>query len=107
MLGITGTSPRPGTPAAEMPDQVGPQVAQARAAALRAIGRRSGEAFRRQFIGRSLPVLWETRAPDGRWSGLTDNYVRVRAACDEDLAGVVRAATMRTMERDGLGATVP
>ncbi|MBN1640700.1 MAG: tRNA (N(6)-L-threonylcarbamoyladenosine(37)-C(2))-methylthiotransferase MtaB [Anaerolineae bacterium] len=106
-LHVFAYSPRPGTPAAEMPDQVDPQIARARAAELRAIGLRSGEAFRRQFLGRSLPVLWETRAPDGRWSGLTDNYIRVYAPCDADLANTVRSATMQRLEQGSLGASVP
>jgi hypothetical protein len=38
------------------------------------------DAFRRRFIGRTLPVLWETHEPYGfglQWSGLTGNYLRV------------------------------
>ena len=95
-------SPRPGTLAADMPEQVDPQVRSRRAALLRAIGRESGRRFRRRFVGRTMPVLWETCRSDGRWSGLTDNYVRVYAHAAEDLTNTVRQTRMLGLERGGL-----
>jgi threonylcarbamoyladenosine tRNA methylthiotransferase MtaB len=99
-------SERPGTPAADMPDPVDPPVRQRRARELREIARRSGEAFRRGFVGQTLPVLWETRGPDGRWSGLTDNYMRVHADSDEDLANTLRLTRLTALEPGGLSGTV-
>jgi len=74
-------SPRPGTPAAEMPGRVAPPVAAARSRALIDLGRRLAEAYHARFVGRTLDVLCETReAGEGGalWSGLSDNYCRVR-----------------------------
>jgi threonylcarbamoyladenosine tRNA methylthiotransferase MtaB len=99
-------SPRPGTLAADMPDQVDPQVRRRRAALLRSIGRASSERFRQRFIGRTMPVLWETRRPNGTWSGLTDNYVRVYAHTKEDLANTIRLARMLDLDRGGLRGDV-
>jgi threonylcarbamoyladenosine tRNA methylthiotransferase MtaB len=75
-------SARPGTPAAEMPDQVPLAERRARAEQLKAIGRRSAAAFRHAFLGQSLPVVVERRRArgpgvEGCWTGLTDNYIRV------------------------------
>jgi len=79
-------SRRPGTAAAEMPDQVPHRIKQARAAALRAITDESGCLFRKRLLGHTLPILWEqVDRQTGEWSGLTDNYVRVFAHSELDL----------------------
>lgn len=91
-------SPRPGTPAAGMPGQVPPAVKAARAARMRQAGAATGQAFAHQFLGQTARVLWESARPgdDGPvWSGLTDNYLRVRAVHAGDLRntfGLVRLA---------------
>jgi len=44
--------------------------------------------FRRKFVGRRMPVLWESSEPAGfgvQWSGLTGNYLRVVAQTDAHL----------------------
>jgi len=99
-------SPRPGTPAAGMPDQVDPQVRKARAARLRSIGRASSRQSRMRFVGRTMPVLWETRRPDGRWSGLTDNYMRVYVDSEADLANTTCSARLLGLEKGGLRGTL-
>jgi threonylcarbamoyladenosine tRNA methylthiotransferase MtaB len=95
-------SERPGTPAAAMPDQVHPQVRRQRARALREIAQRSGEAFRRAFVGRTVPVLWEARLADGSWSGLTDNYIRVSADHAGDLRNALRPTVLSALEPGGI-----
>ena len=105
-------SPRPGTPAAEMPDQVDLEVRQQRATQIREIGQRSGESFRRQFLGCTLSVLWEMghsfdrRRQVNRWSGLTDNYIRVYTDSERDLANVLSPARLRILEADGIRGEV-
>jgi threonylcarbamoyladenosine tRNA methylthiotransferase MtaB len=95
-------SPRPGTPAATMPDQVVPKEKQQRAAQMREIGQRSAEAFQRQFLGHTLPVLWEIRRSCGRRSGLTDNYIRVFTGLDLDLANVLCPTRLVALEPGGM-----
>ena len=68
------------TAAATMPEQVEPPVAQERSNRMHELGARLEAAFRRRFLGRTLPVLWESAEPrpEGlQWSGLTGNYLRV------------------------------
>ncbi len=76
-------SPRPGTTAVSLMPQVPRETARMRNAGLRKIFRQTGRAYRGQYPGRSVRVLWETAkpGPDGAYwlSGLTDNYLRVRA----------------------------
>ncbi len=79
-------SPRAGTPAASFPGQVPAEVSAARSDAVIAVGEASSQAFRRRFLGRRMSVLWESRDPEnGLWSGLTDHYIRVWMASEEDL----------------------
>ena len=99
-------SSRPGTPAATMPDQVEPQVRHRRARDMRTIAQRSSEAFRQQLVGLTLPVLWEGRPVHGRWSGLTDNYVRVFAESSENLANTLRPAHLSALDPGGLRGKV-
>ena len=101
-LHVFSYSARPGTPAAAMPDPVALDIRQQRAAQMREIGRRSGEAFRRQFLGYTLPVLWEIRRSRGRCSGLTDNYIRVFTSPDRDLANVLCPTHLVALEPGGM-----
>jgi len=95
-------SERPGTPAATMPGQVDPQIRRRWARRIREIARRCSEAFRRQFLGHTLSVLWETQLADGRWSGLTDNYIRVYAESKEGLANALRPTRLTGLEANGM-----
>ena len=95
-------SERPGTPAATMSGQVDPRLRQERAREIAAIARRSGRAFRETLLGRATSVLWETQLGDGRWSGLTDHYVRVFARSETELANVLRLTRLSGHEADGL-----
>ncbi len=80
-------SARTGTVAARFDRQVPEAERKRRARILSALDRELGEQVRRAFLGQTRPVLWE-HAPastaDERgavvWTGLTDNYLRVRTA---------------------------
>ena len=82
-------SPRPGTRAATMPHQVEERVKRERSRRMLALGRACLRNFRRQFLGKTLMVLWE-KETGGVWPGLTDNYIRVYTKSDEDLTNQLR-----------------
>jgi threonylcarbamoyladenosine tRNA methylthiotransferase MtaB len=73
-------SERAGTEAAGMANQIPTDVKKGRMAQLLALSDELATAYHRQFVGRTMDVLWEDQEADGRWSGLTDNYLRVLAA---------------------------
>jgi threonylcarbamoyladenosine tRNA methylthiotransferase MtaB len=56
-LHVFSFSPRPGTPAADLPDQVAPHVILRRARALRALGAEKKSAFLARHVGGTLSVL--------------------------------------------------
>lgn len=76
-------SPRPGTGAARMKGQIPPEIRKERNRLLRETLRESAQAYQQTFIGRTLPVLWESVSEFGEWGwkmeGLTGNYLRVTA----------------------------
>ena len=78
-------SERMGTEAAGMADQVRPEVKKERMARLLALSNELALEYHRRFVGQTMDVLWEDREPDGRWSGLTDNYLRVLATADDNV----------------------
>ncbi len=81
-------SRRRGTPAAVMPDQVPPAVAQERSRRMHVLGAELESRFNSGLVGSSCEVLWEgaEELGDGlRWSGLTPSYVRVCTTTPPDL----------------------
>jgi threonylcarbamoyladenosine tRNA methylthiotransferase MtaB len=94
-------SARPGTIAAALPDAVVPQTKGSRVAQMLSIARQSAAAFHRRFLGRTMDVLWESAAGE-QWSGLTDNYMRVRGASDQDLHNRILPARLCALTEHGL-----
>ena len=105
-------SPRPGTAAARMSEQVPGPVKRERTAALIALGERLSLAFHGRYEGMIRPVLWETATgaePDGlRWTGYTDNYIRVAAVGPADLMRRVTLVRLGEARVEGMsGVIVP
>ncbi|MFZ5595270.1 MAG: tRNA (N6-isopentenyl adenosine(37)-C2)-methylthiotransferase MiaB [Pseudomonadota bacterium] len=80
-------SPRPGTPAASLPDDVPQAVKQARLARLQARINEQASAISRAMIGTVQHVLVERSNPDGSISGCCENNRAVHFAGDASLIG--------------------
>jgi threonylcarbamoyladenosine tRNA methylthiotransferase MtaB len=82
-------SARPGTAAARMPGQVPGPIRKERSAFLRRLLEESALDYQRRFLGKTLPVLWESvtaiESRSWRVSGLTDNYLRVHSTAADHL----------------------
>jgi len=94
-------SMRPGTAAAHFKDAVPSADVKARSLTLAALSRAKRLAFYQQYTGRPVQVLFEGTDDPGRWTGLTDNYLRVAVASGENLQNRVRTAVV-TGTMDGL-----
>ncbi len=74
-------SPRPGTGAAKMSEQVRPELRKKRNHVLHDTLEESASSYRKKFVGQTMPVLWESVSEMGEWGwqmeGLTGNYLRV------------------------------
>ncbi len=82
-------SPRRGTPAAEMPDQVPEATKHRRAAELAALGERLRREYLQSLKGRKLQALVETAAAEhpGALRGTSARYVPVELAGGRELIG--------------------
>ncbi len=69
-------SPRPKTPAAQLPDSVPMSIKRERVAILRSLSRKKRDSYWRRFLGRTLPAVVEPH--NGTYYGLTGNYLRIR-----------------------------
>ncbi len=71
-------SSRPGTPSAEMPNQVPVQLARERNRILRELIARKKRAFMESFIGREIEAITLTHFDGEYTEALTDNYLKLR-----------------------------
>ncbi len=100
-------SQRPGTSAAYYQEQVTEPEKRARMGEMLALSAESAFRFRESQLGSVRPVLWERASGSGGvWSGLTDNYLRVRAASDSPLSNRISNARLTGLEGDRVLAEV-
>jgi threonylcarbamoyladenosine tRNA methylthiotransferase MtaB len=103
-------SPRPGTAAARMLGQVHPQVRKARTAAYREAFAEAAGNYRQRFLGRELPVLWEslTRLNGQGWrlEGLSGNYLRVRATSTQPRWNLIDQVMLIRPTENGLNGEI-
>lgn len=76
-------SPRSGTPAAKMADQVPPQDKDRRAKQIQDVAQKNRDAYAQRFLGDTVSVLIEEKDASGAMTGHSPHYLRVRA--EEDL----------------------
>jgi threonylcarbamoyladenosine tRNA methylthiotransferase MtaB len=99
-------SARPGTTAAQMSGQIPLALRKIRNAALRAVLQESAQVYRKNFLGKTLPVLWEstTHCEAGGWQlkGLTGNYLRVTAFSPEARWNKMDHVCLTALVEDGM-----
>lgn len=99
-------SPRPGTPAADMENQVHPETITRRSAILRKMAAQKQDAFERALIGSEREVVIESEGGvEGKRNATTDNYATVQV--DEGLpAGTLALVKINEMVDGKLHGTV-
>lgn len=99
-------SPREGTHAATLVDPIDPRVKKTRVHRMLEVAATSQDAFHQRQLGGSLEVVWEERR-QGRWKGLSDNYVKVTLPVEEgygDLTGRLETVRVHALDRNGVVA---
>ncbi len=94
---------RPGTSAAHLDGQVEVIKKRERTGEMLELAATAVREFRLGSLGQTRPVLWEPgkgRDAGGIWSGLTDNYLRVKAQSDRDLGNVITDARLTGSDGD-------
>ena len=99
-------SPRPGTSAFHFGEQVAESDKRERMAEMLALSAGCRLRFRESQLGKVRPVLWEQSSRSGYWTGLTDNYVRVRTASEPHLGNRITGARLTGIEGDWVLAEV-
>ncbi len=103
-------SPRPGTAAARLKDQVPAQLRHERNRTYRSLFDEGAAAYRRQFVGQAAEVLWQSTTQNGEsgWQleGLTDNYIRVTAWAPAPRWNVIDQVEVTGVSPDGLSGVI-
>jgi threonylcarbamoyladenosine tRNA methylthiotransferase MtaB len=97
-------SPRPETAAARMPEQIKDKVKQERNQRMLELSQSSRRSFCEQFLGHTMPVLWEheTSPGSGIYSGLTGNYIRVFAHSEKPLSNDITPVKLVELHNQGV-----
>jgi tRNA-2-methylthio-N6-dimethylallyladenosine synthase len=100
-------SPRPGTPAATMPDQVQDSVKGERLERLQALLRAQQEVFNRACVGQTLPVLFDRAGRNPHQLVGRSPYLQpVHASASADLVGTVVPVAIDSAQPNSLGGHV-
>ena len=83
-------SKREGTPAADMPNQISDKIKTDRGKQMRQLAATLQSNFYKLQMGKTLPVLFETKTSQDKWQGHTTNYCPVEIFCNEDLTNIIR-----------------
>ncbi|MDO5713576.1 MAG: tRNA (N(6)-L-threonylcarbamoyladenosine(37)-C(2))-methylthiotransferase MtaB [Tissierellia bacterium] len=83
-------SPRQGTKAAKMKDQIPGNIKKERSKELMELGENIAHSFIDSQKGKSLAVLFEKQEDDGSFQGYTTNYIRVKTFSEKDLKNQVK-----------------
>ncbi|MEE3249273.1 MAG: tRNA (N(6)-L-threonylcarbamoyladenosine(37)-C(2))-methylthiotransferase MtaB [Chloroflexota bacterium] len=100
---------RPGTSAAHLDDQVIDAQKKKRSGEMLKLAAASVKKFRQGALGQVRPVLWEpTQGKNcvGIWSGLTDNYMRVKADSGCDLSNLITNTRLTGLDEDWVTSEV-
>jgi threonylcarbamoyladenosine tRNA methylthiotransferase MtaB len=95
-------SPRPDTSALKMAHPVTERIKKERSQKMREIAQESRRKFRRQFLGQTVTILWESEIERGFWSGLTPNYLRVFTKSEQPMTNCLRPVKLIAEKAQGL-----
>jgi threonylcarbamoyladenosine tRNA methylthiotransferase MtaB len=99
-------SSRPGTPSAQMPDQVPVQLARERNRILRELATQKKRAFMQSFVGREVEAITLTHFDGEYTEALTDNYLKLMLRNKHEANRLMRVP-VRTVETDALVGVLP
>jgi threonylcarbamoyladenosine tRNA methylthiotransferase MtaB len=95
-------SPRTGTKAAEMENQVDGNIKEARSKVLIELSDKNEKEFMNRFVNKNLTVLFEqkVKGKENIYEGYTANYIRVLANSKEDITSKIINTKLIKVEED-------
>ena len=93
-------SPRKGTPAALMQNQIPPSVKDERSERMLKLSDSLEKQYMSQYLGKTVEVIFEQQVNGQKdlYEGLTANYMRVVAKCSEDIKGKMLSVNIESLE---------
>lgn len=91
-------SPRKGTPASEMENQIDPQIKQFRSDSLLSLNRENFYKFSKNYLNKEVEVLFEQAIKENVYEGLTKNYIRVVVESKKDIQGKILKTKITSIE---------
>ena len=98
-------SPKTGTPAAAFPDQLNASVKEQRSQLLRSLADKMNHDIYRQYINKTLPVLFES-SNNTFWEGHTTQYLKVHVHSHENLSNMILPVRIEELQNDVAYATL-
>lgn len=93
-------SPKKGTPAAAMQDQIQNSVKNVRTGRLIALSDAMGDKFIEGFIGKVMQVLYEQEISENLYEGYTENYIRVTAKSETNIKNKILDTKILSAEKE-------
>lgn len=96
-LHVFSYSVRPGTPAAEMENQVDSQTIQERSKILHQLSDNKHGAFCEKFMNSKAVVLFEAKNEQGKMYGFTENYIKVEVPFSENRINTIEHVVLNKL----------
>ena len=95
-------SPRKGTPAATMENQVNPSTKHATSEKLLQLNEENFNKFGQKMLDKEFNVLFEQKVGDNKYEGLTENYVKVIVESDNDISEQILKVKIKDVKNEFL-----
>ena len=95
-------SPRKGTPAATMENQVDPSTKHDRSEKLLQLNEENFNKFGQKMLDKEFNVLFEQKVGDDKYEGLTENYVKVIVESDNDISEQILKVKIKDVKNEFL-----
>jgi len=89
---------RKGTMAEKLKPRINGDIISRRVTVLRDLSDLKKDRFAGEFLGSDLRVLFEGRDKEGRWTGYSENYVRVAVKSDKNLKNQIESVRLTRVE---------
>ena len=93
-------SPRKGTVAAKMPDQIQGDVKEKRSKRLIELSNENQKQYNQNLIGKDVDVLFEEKNKEGYYKGHTQNYILVEYKTNEELENKIEKVNIKKAETE-------
>lgn len=88
-------SPKRGTPAAVMSNQISNSIKSERSQKLISLSEEMAELFLCKFVGKNRNVLYERQIAQNVYEGHTTNYIKVHTVCDQNITNKIVETTIK------------